>query len=84
VQLFFAAFFAGLGFFNKIDFAVLLIGSVIAGTFCYGRLLRRALRDNCHLLHSPVLVSLWLHRHPLQHARTPEVRTVRKSFQRTG
>jgi Dolichyl-phosphate-mannose-protein mannosyltransferase len=43
-QLLFSTFFAGLGFFNKIDFAVLLIGSVIAGTLCYGRLLRRALR----------------------------------------
>src|SRR5213082_1213823 len=49
-QLFFAAFLAGLGFFNKIDFAVLLIGSVIAGTFCYGRLLRRAVREQ--LLHT--------------------------------
>ncbi len=40
-QLFFAAFFAGLGFFNKIDFALLLIGSGIAGTVCYGRVLWR-------------------------------------------
>jgi hypothetical protein len=45
-QLFFACFFAGLGFFNKIDFAVLLIGSAIAGIFCYGRLLWRTLRGH--------------------------------------
>ena len=43
-QLFFAAFFGGLGLFNKIDFAVLLIGSAIAAVFCYGHLLRTVLR----------------------------------------
>jgi uncharacterized membrane protein len=30
-------FFAGLGFFNKIDFAVLMAGAVIAGLVCYTR-----------------------------------------------
>jgi uncharacterized membrane protein len=34
---FLAAFFAGLGFFNKIDFAILLIGVPIAGLLCFGR-----------------------------------------------
>ena len=43
-HLFFAAFFAGLGLFNKIDFAVLLIGAAIAGVLCYGHTLWSALR----------------------------------------
>jgi len=34
---FLAAFFAGLGFFNKIDFAVLLVAVAIAGLVCFGR-----------------------------------------------
>ena len=41
--IFLAAFFAGLGFFNKIDFAVLLIAVTGAGVLCFGRGLWRNL-----------------------------------------
>src|SRR5439155_14443505 len=40
---FLAAFFAGLGFFNKIDFAVLLIAVAVAALVSFGRPLLRSL-----------------------------------------
>ena len=43
---FLAAFFAGLGFFNKIDFAVLLVGVVVAGCLCFCRTLLAMVRSS--------------------------------------
>jgi len=42
-QIFWASFLAGLGFFNKIDFALILIGAAIAFVVCYWRLLKEIL-----------------------------------------
>ena len=41
--LFLAAFFAGLGFFNKVDFAVLLVAIAGASMVCFARTLRSSL-----------------------------------------
>ena len=38
--------FAGLGFFNKADFAVFLIGVTLAAAFCYWRQILAAIRQN--------------------------------------
>ncbi len=43
---FLTTFFAGLGFFNKIDFAVVLIAVTIAGIICAGRTLWIALKNS--------------------------------------
>jgi hypothetical protein len=43
---FFVGLFAGLGFFNKADFAVFLIAVSIAALFCYGRQLFAAIRQH--------------------------------------
>jgi hypothetical protein len=41
-----AGLFAGLGFFNKADFALVLIGAGVAGLCCYGRSALAALRQS--------------------------------------
>jgi len=73
-QLFFAAFFAGLGFFNKIDFAVLLIGSGIAGIVCYGRV------DGWSRL---LRVSFGRRSNVIQNSWAPDLRRFRESLNRT-
>jgi hypothetical protein len=43
---FFVGLFAGLGFFNKADFAVFLIAVSLAAVFCYWRQLVAAIRQH--------------------------------------
>src|SRR5204862_7737800 len=43
---FLVGLFAGLGFFNKADFAVFLIGVTLAVAFCYWRQIVAAIRQN--------------------------------------
>src|SRR5438270_158076 len=43
---FLVGLFAGLGFFNKADFAVFLIGVTLAAGFCYWRQILAAIRQN--------------------------------------
>jgi Dolichyl-phosphate-mannose-protein mannosyltransferase len=47
---FFVGLFAGLGFFNKADFAVFLIAVSIAALFCYWRTLVAAIREHASAL----------------------------------